>query len=45
MGATGKIQFSASGQRQGGVFLARIEPCESGKPCASSTGYNFVLVQ
>ncbi|MBD2212024.1 amino acid ABC transporter substrate-binding protein [Nostoc linckia FACHB-104] len=45
MGATGKIQFSALGQRQGGVFLAKIEPCEPGKPCASSTGYNFVLVQ
>jgi len=45
MGATGKIQFSPSGQRQGGVFLVKIEPCNSSKPCASSTGYDFVLLQ
>ncbi|OUL17355.1 ABC transporter substrate-binding protein [Nostoc sp. 106C] len=45
MGATGKIQFSSSGDRQGGVFLVKIEPCQSGKPCASSTGYDFVLLQ
>ncbi|BAY13885.1 ABC transporter substrate-binding protein [Calothrix sp. NIES-2098] len=45
MGATGKIQFSPSGDRQGGVFLVKIQPCESGKPCASSTGYDFVLLQ
>jgi branched-chain amino acid transport system substrate-binding protein len=45
MGATGEIKFSSSGDRQGGVFLVKIEPCESGKPCASSTGYDFALVQ
>jgi branched-chain amino acid transport system substrate-binding protein len=44
-GATGKIQFSPSGQRQGGVFLVKVEPCESSQSCSSSTGYNFVLVQ
>lgn len=45
MGATGEIKFSSSGDRQGGVFLVKIEPCESGKPCSSSTGYDFALVQ
>jgi len=44
-GATGKIQFSPSGDRQGGVFLVKIEPCKSSKSCSSSTGYDFVLVQ
>ncbi|MBW4565288.1 MAG: ABC transporter substrate-binding protein [Mojavia pulchra JT2-VF2] len=45
MGATGKIQFSSSGDRQGGVFLVKIEPCDANKPCSSSTGYDFVLLQ
>ncbi|MBD6619024.1 ABC transporter substrate-binding protein [Komarekiella sp. 'clone 1'] len=44
-GATGKIQFSPSGDRLGGVFLVKVEPCESSKSCSSSTGYDFVLVQ
>ncbi|MBD2448312.1 amino acid ABC transporter substrate-binding protein [Nostoc sp. FACHB-152] len=44
-GATGEIKFSSLGDRQGGVFLAKIQPCESGKRCASSTGYYFELVQ
>ncbi len=44
-GATGKIQFLPSGERQGGVFLLKVDACESGKPCYSSTGYDFVLVQ
>jgi branched-chain amino acid transport system substrate-binding protein len=45
MGATGKIQFTPSGDRQGGVFLVKIEPCNPAKPCPSGTGYDFVLVQ
>ncbi|BAY20610.1 putative branched-chain amino acid transport system substrate-binding protein [Calothrix sp. NIES-2100] len=45
MGATGKIQFTPSGDRQGGVFLVKIEPCDPSKPCPSGTGYDFVLVQ
>ncbi|MBD2356207.1 amino acid ABC transporter substrate-binding protein [Tolypothrix sp. FACHB-123] len=45
MGATGKIQFTQSGDREGGVFLVKIEPCDPTRPCPSGTGYDFVLVQ
>lgn len=45
MGATGKIEFTKSGDREGGVFLVKIEPCDPAKPCPSGTGYDFVLVQ
>ncbi len=43
MGATGEIKFS-SGDRQGGVFIVKIEPCGD-QSCASRTGYDFKLVQ
>lgn len=43
-GATGKIQFSPTGDRKGGVFLVKVQPCDPTKPC-SSTGYDFALVQ
>ncbi|BCL39197.1 ABC transporter substrate-binding protein [Nostoc sp. MS1] len=45
IGATGEVKFSPSGDRLGGVFLVKIQPCESGKRCASNTGYDFELVQ
>jgi branched-chain amino acid transport system substrate-binding protein len=45
IGATGKIQFTQSGAREGGVFLVKIEPCDPAKPCPSGTGYDFVLMQ
>jgi branched-chain amino acid transport system substrate-binding protein len=44
MGATGEIKFTPSGDRQGGVFLVKVEPCGN-RPCASSTGYDFELLQ
>ncbi|WP_448265315.1 ABC transporter substrate-binding protein [Nostoc sp. DSM 114159] len=40
-GATGMIQFSASGERQGEAMLVKIERCES---CSSGTGYDFALL-
>ncbi|MBW4632359.1 MAG: ABC transporter substrate-binding protein [Iphinoe sp. HA4291-MV1] len=44
-GATGKIQFSQTGDRKGGVFLVKVEPCDPSQSCDSSTGYRFKLVQ
>ncbi|MBD2410912.1 hypothetical protein FACHB389_00420 [Nostoc calcicola FACHB-389] len=40
-GATGKIMFSPSGERQGEAFLVKIERCER---CSSGTGYDFLLL-
>ncbi|MDZ7955711.1 ABC transporter substrate-binding protein [Nostoc sp. DedQUE09] len=40
-GATGMIQFSPSGERQGEAMLVKIERCES---CSSGTGYDFALL-
>ncbi|MBD2562627.1 MULTISPECIES: ABC transporter substrate-binding protein [Nostoc] len=40
-GATGIIQFSPSGKRQGEAMLVKIERCES---CSTGTGYNFALL-
>ncbi|ARV59494.1 hypothetical protein BZZ01_13425 [Nostocales cyanobacterium HT-58-2] len=45
LGATGTIQFSKTGDRQGGAFLVKVEPCNPNQPCNSSTGYSFQLVQ
>lgn len=45
LGATGTIQFSRTGDRHGGVFLVKIEPCDPSHPCNSSTGYRFKLLQ
>lgn len=41
-GAT-KVQFTAQGDRQGGVFLVKIEPCDPTRSCNSGTDYNYVL--
>ncbi len=41
-GATGMIQFSPSGKRQGEAMLVKIEDCESS--CASGTSYDFALL-
>ncbi|QMS86919.1 amino acid ABC transporter substrate-binding protein [Nostoc edaphicum CCNP1411] len=40
-GATGMIQFSLSGERQGEAMLVKIERCES---CSTGTGYDFALL-
>ncbi|MHC0062175.1 ABC transporter substrate-binding protein [Nostoc sp. UIC 10890] len=40
-GATGMIQFSPSGERQGEAILVKIERCES---CSTGTGYDFALL-
>ncbi|MEH2147012.1 ABC transporter substrate-binding protein [Nostoc sp.] len=40
-GATGMIQFSPSGERQGEAMLVKIERCES---CSTGTGYDFALL-
>ncbi|MGF1937482.1 MAG: ABC transporter substrate-binding protein [Nostoc sp. ChiQUE02] len=40
-GATGMIQFSPSGERQGEALLVKIERCES---CSTGTGYDFALL-
>ncbi|MBD2519781.1 amino acid ABC transporter substrate-binding protein [Nostoc sp. FACHB-973] len=40
-GATGKIMFLPSGERQGEALLVKIERCER---CSSGTGYDFVLL-
>ncbi|MEH2213981.1 ABC transporter substrate-binding protein [Nostoc sp.] len=40
-GATGMIQFSPSGERQGEAMLVKIERCES---CSSGTSYDFALL-
>lgn len=33
------------GDRQGGVFLVKVAPCDSSQSCNSTTGYRFQLVQ
>ncbi|MCC5643086.1 ABC transporter substrate-binding protein [Nostoc sp. CHAB 5824] len=40
-GATGMIQFSPSGERQGEAMLVKIERCES---CSTGTSYDFALL-
>ncbi|MGH7999303.1 MAG: ABC transporter substrate-binding protein [Brasilonema sp.] len=44
-GATGKIQFSQTGDRKGGVFLVKVEPCNPNQSCDSRTGFRFRLVR
>ncbi|KAB8332502.1 ABC transporter substrate-binding protein [Scytonema tolypothrichoides VB-61278] len=45
LGATGKIQFSQTGDRKGGVFLVKVEPCNPIQSCNSSTRYHFKLLE
>jgi branched-chain amino acid transport system substrate-binding protein len=41
-GATGMIQFSPSGEREGEALLVKIQRCER---CSSGTGYDFALLK
>ncbi|GAA6618502.1 ABC transporter substrate-binding protein [Scytonema sp. NUACC26] len=46
-GAAGRIKFSPQGERdrEGGVFLVRVEPCNSGRGCESDSQLRFNLIE
>jgi branched-chain amino acid transport system substrate-binding protein len=46
-GAAGRIKFLPSGERdrEGGVFLVKVEPCTSGRGCDSDAQLSFNLIE
>ncbi len=46
-GAAGRIKFSPDGvrDREGGVFLVRVEPCTSGRGCDPNAQLRFDLIK